>query len=117
VILPGVIPDRDLPALYRTADAFCFPSTQEGWGLVVLEAIASGLPVITADQPPFTEFLTADQALLVDPDSTGAIAKAMVAVLNPGLAQPLIQKSQAILPRYTWQHSAQLHLQIYQQLG
>jgi glycosyltransferase involved in cell wall biosynthesis len=49
LILPGVIPDRDLPALYRIADAFVFPSVKEGWGLVVLEAIAAGVPVITSN--------------------------------------------------------------------
>ena len=38
LVLPGVVPDADLPALYRLADAFIFPSVQEGWGLVVLEA-------------------------------------------------------------------------------
>lgn len=116
VILPGVIPDRDLPALYRTADAFCFPSTQEGWGLVVLEAIASGLPVITADQPPFTEFLTPDQALLINPDSAPAQAHAMVAVLNPGVVKTLVHRSQAILANYTWDASATLHLGHYQAL-
>jgi glycosyltransferase-like protein len=116
VILPGVIPDRNLPALYRTADVFCFPSTKEGWGLVVLEAIASGLPVITADQPPFTEFLTADQAMLVNPDSADAIAQAMVESLKPAIAHRLIHQSQSILPSYAWPHSAALHIQHYQDL-
>ncbi|MEM6256585.1 MAG: MSMEG_0565 family glycosyltransferase [Cyanobacteria bacterium P01_D01_bin.156] len=58
LILPGVVPDADLPGLYRLADVFVFPSVQEGWGLVVLEAIASGLPVLTSNQAPFTEFLS-----------------------------------------------------------
>jgi glycosyltransferase-like protein len=116
VMLPGVILDDELPVLYRAADVFCFPSTKEGWGLVVLEAIASGLPVITADQPPFTEFLAPDQALLVDVESVEAIAAAMVTALNPAVGRSLVANSQAILPRYTWQHSAQLHLQQYQRL-
>ncbi|MEO1069299.1 MAG: MSMEG_0565 family glycosyltransferase [Cyanobacteria bacterium J06638_6] len=116
VILPGVISDADLPALYRTADVFCFPSTKEGWGLVVLEAIASGLPVITADYPPFTEFLNADQALLVNPDSADAIAQAMAESLKPAIAHQLVHQSQPILPQYTWPHSAALHIQHYRHL-
>ncbi|MGB3138449.1 MAG: MSMEG_0565 family glycosyltransferase [Nodosilinea sp.] len=116
VMLPGVIPDDDLPTLYRTADVFCFPSTKEGWGLVVLEAIASGLPVITADQPPFTEFLNPDQALLVNPDSADAIAKAMTESLNPEHSQGLIAQSRLILPQYVWTQSAALHTQHYWQL-
>ncbi|MGB3199275.1 MAG: MSMEG_0565 family glycosyltransferase [Nodosilinea sp.] len=116
VILPGVIPDGDLPALYRTADVFCFPSTKEGWGLVVLEAIASGLPVITAHQPPFTEFLSPDQALLVDPNSVEAIAQAMLASLDPAIAQRLVQRSHSVLAQYTWAQSAGLHIQHYKPL-
>ena len=116
VMLPGVIADGDLPALYRVADGFCFPSTKEGWGLVVLEAIASGRPVITADQPPFTEFLSADQALLVNPESVGAIAQAMLQVLDPAVADALIRRSQSVLADYTWHKSAKLHLDHYQTL-
>ncbi|MBE9181268.1 MSMEG_0565 family glycosyltransferase [Oculatella sp. LEGE 06141] len=113
IILPGVIPEQDLPALYRTADAFVFPSVTEGWGLVVLEAIASGLPVITSNQPPFTEFLSAQQALLVEPSSPEAIASAMIAVTDSTLARLLVAQSQSILPRYTWDASAQMHLHHY----
>ncbi len=116
LILPGVIAEADLPALYRTANAFVFPSLKEGWGLVVLEAIASGLPVITANQPPFTEFLTPTQALLVDPRDPAAIAQAMLDVVQPAIAQSLIQQSQSICQRYTWHTSAQLHVEQYEKL-
>ncbi len=102
LVLPGVIPDSELTALYRTADAFVFPSVKEGWGLVVLEAIASGLPVITSNQTPFTEFLSDTQALLVDPDSPEAIAQAMHSIVQPDLFHSLVQQSQSVLSRYTW---------------
>lgn len=116
LILPGVIPDQDLPALYRCTDAFVFPSVKEGWGLVILEAIASGLPIITSNRAPFTEFLSSVQALLIDPDSSTVIAQAMLAILQPNLARSLVQHSQAILPQYSWQTSAQLHIHHYQTL-
>ncbi|MGF1569882.1 MAG: MSMEG_0565 family glycosyltransferase [Nodosilinea sp.] len=116
LVLPGSIPDAELPTLYRAADVFCFPSTREGWGLVVLEAIASGLPVVTANRPPFTEFLRPDQASLVDPNSAEDIARAMVAVVEPGLAQALNQRSAAVLEDYTWERSARLHVEQYQAL-
>ncbi len=116
LVLPGVIADADLPSLYRTADAFVFPSLKEGWGLVLLEAIASGLPVITSNQTPFTEFLSEAQALLVDPESPTAIAEAMLAVVQPSLSHSLVQQSKAVLSRYTWATSAQMHLHHYQQL-
>lgn len=116
LILPGVIADAELAALYRTADAFVFPSIIEGWGLVVLEAIASGLPVITANQTPFTEFLSPTQALLVDPQSPTSIAHAMRSIAQPNCAQSLLNESQQVLPHYTWEASAKMHLTHYQTL-
>ena len=113
LILPGIIPDEDLPDLYRCGDGFCLPSVKEGWGLVVLEAIAAGLPIVTARQPPFTEFLSDRSAFLVDPTSVSSIAQGLVAAADPAQAQPRLQQSQTILPQYTWARSAQLHLQHY----
>ena len=117
LVLPGVVPDADLPALYRLADVFVFPSVQEGWGLVVLEAIASGLPVLTSNQPPFTEFLSDQEAMLVAPEDVDAIATAMVTLLNPKIAQKLIDHSRPIASRYSWQQSAKMHLELYSELA
>jgi glycosyltransferase-like protein len=114
VILPGVVSTAELATFYRIAHAFLFPSLKEGWGLVVMEAIASGLPVITANQPPFTEFLSPQQALLVDPADPGAIAQAMAAVRHPLLAQSLVQTSQSLLHTYTWESAAHQHVHQYQ---
>lgn len=115
LILPGVIQDADLPTLYRLADAFVFPSVKEGWGLVILEAIASGIPVITSNHAPFTEFLSNTRAFLVDPTSCNAIAHAMQSILDPTIAN-LITHSQAVLDQYTWETSAKMHINHYQQL-
>ncbi|MEM9266594.1 MAG: MSMEG_0565 family glycosyltransferase [Cyanobacteria bacterium P01_F01_bin.13] len=117
LVLPGVVPDADLPTLYRLADVFVFPSVQEGWGLVVLEAIASGLPVLTSNQAPFTEFLSEQEAMLVDPTDADAIAIAMVTLLSPNIAQQLIDHSRPIVSRYSWQQSAKMHLELYAELA
>ncbi|WP_434684434.1 MSMEG_0565 family glycosyltransferase [Pseudanabaena minima] len=113
LIITGVLTDAELPALYRCADAFVFPSSKEGWGLVIMEAIASGLPVITSNCPPFTEFLSEQQAVLIAPDDIEAIAQAMRLVTNPDFSQSLIQASQEILTKYTWENSAQMHTTHY----
>ena len=113
LVLPGTVSDADLPALYRCADAFIFPSVKEGWGLVVLEAIATHLPVVTSNIPPFTEFLTDTQALLVDPNAVEAIAQAMLDVVQPAIAHSLIQQSQTVLSHYTWITAAQMHIKFY----
>jgi glycosyltransferase-like protein len=116
VVLTGIIPDAELATLYRCADVFCFPSTKEGWGLVVLEAIAARLPVITANEPPFTEFLSPAEALLIFPQDSNAIAQAMLTAIDPAQSHLLVERSQAILADYTWERSAHLHIEAYQAL-
>lgn len=115
LILPGVMSDIDLAALYRCADAFCFPSLKEGWGLVVLEAIASMLPILLSDQPPFTEFLGRDQAVWVNPQDPNQIAQGMLS-LDPSTDQPSIHKATDILDQYSWHQSALSHIEQYQNL-
>ncbi|MEO0457865.1 MAG: MSMEG_0565 family glycosyltransferase [Cyanobacteria bacterium P01_A01_bin.114] len=114
LILPGVVPDKDLPALYRLANAFVFPSIKEGWGLVLLEAIATHLPILTANRPPFTEFLSAEDACLVDPEDVGAIAAGMLSMTPP--KPGMIARYPDIVSRYSWQTSAHRHLDLYHQL-
>jgi glycosyltransferase-like protein len=115
LLLPGILTDGELATLYRTADVFLFPSTTEGWGLVVLEAIASGLPVVTANQPPFTEFLTAETAFLVDPESPMEIAQAAIAALQPKIKEEIGNRGQAICAEYSWENSAIMHVEHYVQ--
>ena len=110
LILPGVLSDEDLPMIYRTADAFVFPSIKEGWGMVVLEAIASHLPVIVPQQPPFTEFLSHNQAEWVEPENIDTITQAMRNVIRSNRHQELIAHSQSVLDQYTWEQSAKLHV-------
>lgn len=116
LIITGVMAHHELPVLYRCVDAFVFPSVTEGWGLVILEAIASGLPTIVSEMPPFTEFLSSGQALFVDPQSVRAIAEAMQSICQKDLADSIIKASQSILENYSWGKSAKIHLSQYYQL-
>ncbi len=117
LVLPGIVPDHEMPALYRLAHAFVFPSIKEGWGLVVLEALASGVPVLTSDQPPFTEFLSRASACLVNPEDVDAIAAGMIEIVKPDIAQALTSASQPIVERYSWPRSAKMHLDLYRKIG
>src|SRR5579864_6444932 len=75
----------------RPADVLAFPSTKEGWGLAVLEAMSAGLPVVTSDLPVFREYLSPGRdALLVPVDDAPALAAALAAILDdPELADRL----------------------------
>jgi glycosyltransferase involved in cell wall biosynthesis len=83
----GALPsDDDVARLYRQADIFCLPSVQEGFGIVFLEAMASGLPVVAAHSAAVPEVVPDGHAgLLVAPGDPGALAQALVEFLqDPG---------------------------------
>ena len=119
VILLGTVPDAELPAWYAAADVLAFPSTKEGWGLAVLEAMSAGLPVVASDLPVFREFLSPGRdALLVPVDDPPALAAALGQVLDdPDLAGRLRQEALATSERFTWARSAAEHQAIYAALG
>ncbi|AUX38302.1 MULTISPECIES: MSMEG_0565 family glycosyltransferase [Sorangium] len=116
LVLAGVLPDALIPPLYRLADAFVFPSVREGFGLVLLEAMASGAPVVSSAQPPFTEFLRdGESALLVDPSRTEDLAAAMEAILEGGVRRRLRAAAIEAAARYTWERSARIAAGVYRE--
>jgi glycosyltransferase-like protein len=115
VVLLGTVPDAELPGWYAAADVLAFPSTKEGWGLAVLEAMSAGLPVVASDLPVFREYLRPGQdALMVPVDDAGALATALAAVLDDdALAARLRAAGHAVAARFTWAASAAEHQAIY----
>lgn len=118
LVLLGTVPDAELPAWYHAADAFAFPSVTEGWGLVVLEAMAAGLPAVTSDIPVFREYLTPDDAVLVPPGDPDALADAMARLVGDAeLRDRLAARGPHVAGRFTWQASADRHAALYADLG
>lgn len=119
IALLGTVADAELPSWYAAADVFAFPSTKEGWGLAVLEAMSAGLPVVASDLPVFREYLTPGRdALLVPVDSPAALARALASVLgDPQLAERLRAAARAVAARFTWEATAAEHKRIYAALG
>jgi len=113
LVITGKIDDRDMPALFRAADALVFPSLVEGFGLVVLEAMASGTPAIVSNIAPFTEFLPEGSCLWVEPRSPESIANAMLAALEPGLSSKLKTAGHEVANQFSWASVAQTHSEIY----
>jgi glycosyltransferase involved in cell wall biosynthesis len=107
VKLTGWIPRAELLQLYARAKAFVYPSTFEGFGMPVLEALAAGIPVACSDIPPLRE-VAGDAALFFDPLSEDAIAGALDRIVNDGelrtqLAEAGPQRARA----FTWVRAAQ----------
>jgi glycosyltransferase-like protein len=119
VVLVGTVPDDELVAWYHAADALAFPSVKEGWGLVVLEAMAAGLPVVASDIPVLREYLQPDEsALLVPPGDDAALADALTGVVTrPELRQRLVAGGRRVARRYGWDSSAARHIEVYRGLG
>ncbi len=105
--IPGrYVPDDELPALYAGARAFVLPSLYEGFGLPVLEAMASGVPVVASNRAALPE-TCGDAALLVDPEDPSAIAEAVLAAsTDESVRAPLIEAGRARAARFTWERTA-----------
>ncbi|MEA3337658.1 MAG: glycosyltransferase family 1 protein [Chloroflexota bacterium] len=107
------VSQESLARLYRQADVLLFPSTCEGFGLPVLEAMASGTPVITSKLSSLPE-VAGDAALLVDPYDVDALTTALVRVLGETeLANRLRTRGLRRAAAFSWQETARQTLDVY----
>jgi glycosyltransferase involved in cell wall biosynthesis len=113
----GWVDQDTLPAFYQMADALLLPSLFESLGLPVLEAMAAGCPVITADRYGTRE-IARGAALLVDPESVDAIAGAMTEVLDDtALRSGLVASGRDRARSFTWERCAKQTLDILERLA
>jgi len=89
----GMIDPEKIPLFLRALDIFCFPSLWEGFGTALLEAMASGLPVIASDIPPHREVI-GDAGIFTPPGDTTKLAEALtILIKDPALRDALGQKA------------------------
>jgi len=106
VYFTGVVPEAQLPSLYRGAQALVFPSLYEGFGLPLLEAMACGTPVVSSNTTAMPE-VAGDAALLVDPTSVEQIASAMERIVSDSsLRRQLREKGLARAVQFSWDSTA-----------
>lgn len=113
----GFVPQNDLPSLYAGARAFVYPSVYEGFGLPVLEAMASGVPVVAS---PFTSLpeVTQGAALLVDPDNVEALASAIhYSLIDENWRQTAINSGLAVAQTFSWDRCADQTIKVYQAIS
>jgi glycosyltransferase involved in cell wall biosynthesis len=109
----GYVANHDLPAIYGGAVFFAFPSIWEGFGLPVIEAMASGTPVLTSNTSSLPE-VAGNAAILVDPHSTDAIADGMARLgSDAALRTRLSAVGQVHAARFSWAQTAKETLEVY----
>jgi glycosyltransferase involved in cell wall biosynthesis len=102
--------DDQLARFYRAATVFVYPSRFEGFGMPVIEAMASGSPCVVSDHPSLDE-ACGDAAIRVDPESPEAIAAGIREAL--GRRDELIARGRDHARRFTWLETGRVHLQSY----
>lgn len=116
VLLTGPLADADMPALFRLANVLAMPSLSEGFGLVVLEALCSGVPVVASQIAPFTEYLQPRDCSWADPLDAGSIASAIQQALTHTDSHRIAAFAARLAAQFSWQRSAALHTDIYRKL-
>ncbi|MBY8246266.1 glycosyltransferase family 4 protein [Vibrio fluvialis] len=112
LIFTGYLSDNDLKRLYSSAMIFAYPSLYEGFGLPVVEAMASGVPVITSSRGATAE-IADDSAVLVDPEDVNDISQAMVnLVCRPEQRKMLSASGIEFVGRYQWSKTVEKILEI-----
>jgi glycosyltransferase involved in cell wall biosynthesis len=106
----GYADPDELPALYRGAAAFVYPSRFEGFGIPVVEAMASGVPCVVSSHPSLDE-ASGDAAVRVDPESREAIAAGVREALER--REELIPRGLEHARRFTWLETGRAHLRGY----
>ncbi|MGB8657586.1 MAG: glycosyltransferase family 1 protein [Candidatus Zixiibacteriota bacterium] len=113
VIFCGYVPEPDLPALYRGASLFAYPSFYEGFGLPPLEAMACGTPVVVSDTTSLPE-VVGDAGIYVDPLDIEQIAASIDTVLSDSqLARTLRQRGLERAKLFSWERTAKETLELY----
>ena len=109
----GFVPDADLPALYRSAAMFVYPSLYEGFGLPPLEAMACGVPVICSTGGALREMAGKAAALVEAGDTAGLAAQMARLAADPALRASMRETGLAHAANFQWRKTAEETLQVY----
>lgn len=115
-IFLGTIAPKTVPVFLRAIDIFCFPSLWEGFGIALVEAMSSGLPVVASDIPPHREVL-ADAGFYVPSRDAEKLAQSLNLLMeNPELRESLIQKAQQRAKIFSLEHTAGSYEALYEDI-
>lgn len=117
LLLPGFISDVDMPAFYQLATAYVQASLYEGFGLPLLEAMASGCLIVSANTSSLPEIYP-PQAITFDPKDSDSALRALnhALSLSASARKKLITRCQLRSRDFTWRQTADLTLSVYRQV-
>jgi len=116
VILPGFVPQQELPLWYNAADLFVYPAIYEGFGIPPLEAMACGTPVIVSNRSSLPE-VVGDAGIVVDPNDVEGMARAMGDALSDAGRREILRA--AGLERasaFSWRETARSTASLYHRI-
>jgi len=116
VLMPGFVSQEDLVGLYSMADCLVEPSFYEGFGLPVLEAMASGCPVIVADNSSLTEIAGPSIKCTAERPETITHAMEVVTMLSQKAREKIITDSIAWSKQFSWKKTAHETIAVYETL-
>lgn len=106
----GYVADDELPALYRGAEVFAYPSRFEGFGIPIIEAMACGVPCVVSSHPSLDE-ACGDATVRADPESPEAFAEGITRALAE--REELVARGLAHARRFNWLETGRVHLRSY----
>lgn len=116
IIFTGYIPDEHLPILYKNALLFIYPSFYEGFGLPVLEAMISKVPVIISNNAVHRE-IVGNAGVFFDPDNYYQMAELIRELITSyKLRNEFRDKGFELASRFTWELTAKKTLKVYEEL-
>jgi glycosyltransferase involved in cell wall biosynthesis len=118
VVFHGWFEEQELPAYYKSADFCVFPSKYESFGLVFLEAMASGCPIIVTPVGIIPEIIIhGKNGLIVEPDNPDLLAKTILMLAHDvSLRKKLSQNAIETVKKYTWDRISELYIVLYKKL-
>lgn len=111
--LPGFVEEDDLPKILKLAKVFVHLSTYEGFGIAVLEAISTGIPVVASNLSSYPEVLD-NGAELVDPQNNEEVRDAVLKLIgNTDYPEDLIERGLKVASRYSWSKTAKVTVEAF----
>jgi 1,2-diacylglycerol-3-alpha-glucose alpha-1,2-galactosyltransferase len=113
VHFPGILPLAKMKEYYHASDIFMLPSSQETFGLVVIEAAAAGLPVVLRDIPDYDETFRADAVMVPADEFAPAISKL---VSDKSYYDAMVRSAERIAERFDSKRGAERLIELYKAL-